>query len=59
MSSINSITASTTFRFYQRSIGLALAGSTGAVAGSILGGAASAQWGVRRNQTSPWTHGRP
>jgi len=27
--------------------GLALAGSTGAVAGSILGGAASAQWGVR------------
>eukprot|EP00434_Breviolum_minutum_P021485 symbB.v1.2.018959.t1/scaffold1533.1/size113312/2 len=39
--------------------GLALAGSTGAVAGSILGGAASAQWGVRRNQTSPWTHGRP
>lgn len=27
--------------------GLALAGSTGAVAGSILGGAASVQWGVR------------
>ena len=28
--------------------GLALAGSAGAVAGTILGGAASVQWGVRR-----------